>query len=89
MITTHMDRGMRRLFQQVAECIDREPPPDVYCDACLALHMQVSLAEATEATVHVAGATRLQRRRSQCAGCLRLAKVTSRSQPVSSRTPIG
>jgi mono/diheme cytochrome c family protein len=50
--------------------------PFAYCDACLALHFEVSLADARGAAVAVAGAAGYQRGTGECSSCHRTAELT-------------
>ncbi len=50
--------------------------PLAYCDACLALHFEVSLADARGAAVGVATASGYQRDTGECSSCHRTAELT-------------
>lgn len=65
------------LDEQIANVLRRERT-DAYCDACLALQLHVSLAEAQAAALRVAIATMaFDRKRRACSGCGRTVELTS------------
>jgi hypothetical protein len=60
---------IRRLLEQQR--------PFAHCDACLALHLGVSLAESRAAAVAVANEPRFNRKRGECYTCRRTVDLTS------------
>ena len=51
--------------------------PFAHCDACLALHLGVSLAESRAAALAVANEPRFSRKRGECYTCRRTVELTS------------
>jgi hypothetical protein len=51
--------------------------PSAYCDACLAFHLDVSLAEANASALTVGSEPGFTRDRRECYGCRRTIQLTS------------
>lgn len=64
----HVAAEIRKLLEQ---------QESVYCDACLALRLSVSLLEAREAALRVAGEPGFVQRRDTCDSCTRIVDLTA------------
>jgi hypothetical protein len=51
--------------------------PFAHCDACLALHLRISLADSRAAALAVANDPRFSRKRGECYTCRRTVELTS------------
>ena len=55
----------------------RKVAPFAYCDACLALRLEVSLAEVTAALASLAADAAVERTRRACYGCGRMLELSA------------
>jgi hypothetical protein len=66
----------RNAIDEIRQLLDQQRP-FAHCDACLALHLGVSLAESRAAASAVASEPRFGRKRAECYTCRRSVELTS------------
>jgi hypothetical protein len=66
----------RSAIAEIRQLLEHQPP-FAHCDACLALHLGVSLADSRAAALAVANEPRFNRKRGECYTCRRTVELTS------------
>jgi len=66
----------RNAVSEIRELLARHHP-FAYCDGCLALHLDVGLADARAAALSVANEPGFARRRGECYACRRTLELTT------------
>jgi hypothetical protein len=69
----------RSAISEIRDLLEQQRP-FAHCDGCLALHLEVSLAESRVAALHLASEPGFRRQRADCYTCRRTVELTARER---------